>query len=185
VREINPNLLPPGGYRFVDADNVTHVGASFKLLIEALTRYRRRIGRPPGDPHREVSEQICDRSPKSCVEVNVSYPVQNKALASAVVAEITRMKMSRVKFNATEKQIADRVIICKGCPANVEWEKYCPPCQDIARKILPALVKPNQPVARLRGRACLLARDDLSVAVRLSNPTAMPGCPPGCWRSDE
>jgi len=99
-----------------------------------------------------------------------------------VVVEILRARLKKHEFKASQETVDERVSICKKCIACVDWKKHCSPCHAKVEKILPALTKPAKPDTRMEGKACLFARDDLSVAVRRTSPEELPGAPSECWR---
>jgi hypothetical protein len=179
---LNPHLRPPGGFRFVDADKVEHVAESFDRLVKNLAAYRKRVGRPPGDPSAEITEQICRRNPAMCVGDSPGY--DGKALAARVVANINALVRDGNRRNTDSKNVPARALACAGCPFNVEWLSFCLPCQKKTARLLEHIVRPGKPLKSLKGRACLRACDDLSVAVWLSEGPGVSGAPAQCWRKD-
>jgi hypothetical protein len=69
VLRLNPNLRPPTGYKFIDDEGFEHQADTVEKLIVNLTAYRARVGKPAGDPTKEVHEQICRRHPTCCQRV--------------------------------------------------------------------------------------------------------------------
>lgn len=177
--KLNPQLRPPTGYRFRDADGVEHANASLDLLVEGLTKYRVRLGRPPGDPLAEITAQICAKTPRSCVADKGGF--NGKLLVAGVAESLNQLLDSGAGDLVSPEVVAERVALCRKCPMNVSWEKHCPPCKRNLLAIIPETIKPAVPEKTLAGRACLLARDDLSVNVhRKDAPKVIP--PGGCWR---
>ena len=66
--KLNPDIRPPGGYTFRDADGVVHFASDTAKLVEVIKKYRARIGRPPGDPLMEFTMQVYGRSPQCCIK---------------------------------------------------------------------------------------------------------------------
>lgn len=179
VKHLNPNLHPPGGFRFVDARGVTHVGDTLEKLVSHLASYRKRNGFPVGDPQREVEEQICDTYPHLC-----GSSFNGRMLASRVVSNLVEDVTRRGFMLVSPEEAKRRAAICAKCPMNVNWAEHCPPCKRKAKQFLPHLVRPNKPYKRLIGRACHSAGDDLSVAVWLLEGRLVGGAPAECWRRD-
>jgi len=183
---LNPNLFPPEGYRFVDADGVEHFGQSLEQLVKHLGEYRVRVGRPPGDPHREVMDYLCGRFPDLCVPDEAE--LQRRVVWTRVMGSISKWVHERSGEGpatiSSQEEVNRRVAICDQCPLNVEWTSPCRPCGKLTAKLLAGLTHPAKPVAALEGRACLNAGDDLSVAVWLSEGLLLSGVPAKCWRGD-
>lgn len=64
---LNPNLHPPTGYRLRDTDGLEHVADSAERLVRNVTAHRMRLKRPPGNPMKELTEQIFARHPNYCI----------------------------------------------------------------------------------------------------------------------
>jgi hypothetical protein len=186
---VNPSLRPPGGYWFVDADEVEHRADDVPKLIKSLIEYRVRVGRPPGDPEKEVHDQICARSPGVCLELDSSATQKSGLSPATLVAQITAKMVAWYRESRANrltlveaKEASQRAAACEGCPLNVEWSKTCPPCFTKAQKVFPLIVSPVKPLKELKGRACLNAGDDLSVACWVNGGPKVTGAPDNCWR---
>jgi hypothetical protein len=66
---LNENLIPPGGFWMLDEDNIRHESHSAAQLCKTLAAHRARLGRPPGNPLQELTEQIYARHPRCCLLV--------------------------------------------------------------------------------------------------------------------
>lgn len=64
---LNPSIRPPGGYRFRDSDGLVHTGTSPERLVAVIRAYRKRVGKIPGDPEKEMIAQIYARFPRCCI----------------------------------------------------------------------------------------------------------------------
>jgi hypothetical protein len=64
--KFNPGLHPPGGWVFVDAQEVKHRGASKAQLIARVVNYRVINRLAVGDPAEEVNAQLCKNFPGYC-----------------------------------------------------------------------------------------------------------------------
>ena len=66
--KLNPDIRPPCGYKFRDADGIIHFADSTVKLVETIKKYRVRVGRPPGDPLAEFTMQVYGRFPQCCLK---------------------------------------------------------------------------------------------------------------------
>jgi len=64
---LNPGIRPPGGYRYVDRDGITHFGTSFNDLLRVVAAYRQRIGQPLGNVRAEIMDYYVKRYPRCCI----------------------------------------------------------------------------------------------------------------------
>jgi hypothetical protein len=72
--KFNPGLHPPGGWVFVDAQEVKHRGASKAQLIARVINYRVINHLAVGDPAEEVNAQLCRNFPGYCRSTQTSRP---------------------------------------------------------------------------------------------------------------
>src|ERR1043166_8237605 len=63
----NSALWPPSGWVFLDSDGVKHQGANKRDLLTKLKTYRSRNRLLPGNPEKEVNDQLCAQFPGYCV----------------------------------------------------------------------------------------------------------------------
>ncbi len=131
---INPNLYPPCGYTFLDADQVQHTAGDLNLLRDKVTAYRLRNDKPVGDPYREIVDQICTNYPNICRDVAVvsKSPQQVRFnLSNEVMKRLNTLFASAKKSPVTYVSKAEaerRMSICLGCPKNKEWRTGCAGC---------------------------------------------------------
>lgn len=64
MRRVNPNIRPPGGYYFIDEEDMRHEADDLPRLVANLGHYRQRTDREPGNPWSEVVNQILTRHPE-------------------------------------------------------------------------------------------------------------------------
>lgn len=64
---LNPAIRPPGGYKFVDRDGISHFAADFNRLVKTVTDYRARVGQALGNPHEEIMAYYVKRYPRCCI----------------------------------------------------------------------------------------------------------------------
>jgi hypothetical protein len=106
-------------------------------------------------------------------------------LAARVVHSTEKLLRAAPLAVVPDQYVESRARLCRKCPANVSWVEHCAPCQVKVASLLPRIIAPHQPEAELKGRACLCAHDDLSVAVKLQTPPQVVNAPGKCWRTME
>lgn len=183
MRIFSTGRYPPGGYRFTDNDGTHFEGTSVEDVAAKLREYRDVNNFPPGDPEVEVNEQLCERFPSLAVEV--PEIIRDDRTIVSRVCETLRgwnreMQMKRKPVMVDLSTAGTRADTCAGCRHNVNWHLLCTPCELASTSILEPYVSPNKPATRLKGRACEIAGDDLSVAVWLNGSSI--DTEANCWR---
>lgn len=171
---VNPNIHPPGGFWFSDADEVRHEAGTLQALVTTLTEYRARVGRDPGEPLKEITEQLCARTPWLCVK-----PEPGMVLVAKITAWATRLFRDTRRADSHKVEASEalkRSQACLGCPHRIDWSKVCPPCFSKTKKIL------KTSGFGISGFACDLAGDDLEAATELAQPFLLADAPEHCWR---
>lgn len=185
MRELSPSVYPDGGFYYVDAEKMVFESSSLDELVAAVTDYRRQMGRPPGEPRREVTEQICRRSPAACRE-SPAQPSRDFVSRVQDQASSVALRRSDGQFldNATADESRARGDICAACPRCVDLSSAsaCNSCQKILDGLTEAIIGHPPSDSRFFGRACECAGDYLPLALRLSDYKSLPGAPDGCWR---
>lgn len=179
--KLNPNLRPPGGFRFVDADKVLHVANDLPGLIRALQGYRQRVGRAPGDPESEVLQQICTKHPKVCIGYPPKFDPAN--LVAQVGMRASMCLTNRVDFSATPAPlVAERARVCGNCRMRVRWTDQCKPCQkNIGAVVERVTAGADHKIPAMQGEACVAGLCDLQIAT-LSPVNKRPlNAPEHCW----
>lgn len=187
--DINPYLFPPGGYYFEESDGMTLKSDSLAGLVVRVEDYRARVNLPPGEPYKEIVDQICTRSPRACREVGEvpQGPTgEQKALVARVVKNSVKLgaQLWRLKFVKSPEAYA-RASTCSDCPHKKEWARFCPPCEKNAFASLQSAIHPRELVSMVKGCACDLAGDDLSAVVWVDSPERLNDAPEKCWRGKE
>lgn len=184
--KLNESLRPPGGYRFVDADRVTHEANDLAGLVKAVTRYRAATGRPPGNPLEEVTEAICRRAPKFCTGAPDVPPHDAKALAVYVANDIRRAMLHPLTESVELNEARTRMTICMTCPGRVNWTEGCAPCQRSVAGGVEIALAGREVFSGAKDKACLGAGDCLSLALWRKNPRTIARLPDNipCWRKE-
>jgi hypothetical protein len=177
---VNKEIVPPGGFKYRDRDGVEHIAPSFDKLVNLVITFRERSGQPTGDPFAEITQHICAKYPRNCF--SRAEPFDGAALASAITADITRCVDRDFPRVSPEEALA-RESCCLHCSRIVNWSRHCPSCYRRASDLIAGILGKDVPM-KLQGRACVLARDDLSLAVWRVNNTKVVSPPIKCWRSE-
>ncbi len=181
IPKLNPDIRPPGGFKFKDGDSVVHIGTSLAGLIKAVVGYRQRIGHAPGNPEAEVTMQICTKYPRLCKGL---VPSHNEAtLVSQVALRARDSLQAKIDFSATPAPLAhERARICGTCRYRLNWAAKCKPCEKkIGEVIEHVLDGVTGKLPAMRGEACLLAQTDLQIAtINPHNRTPL-DAPEHCW----
>lgn len=188
----NPNLYPSDGWYFRDANGTRHPAngsaSGLNALVNMVANYRKVNSMPPGDPHTEVTVQICSRQPGFCRDSNqvaAPGPLIKSGLGQKVLAWIQRMV--REKREGKLRRIADRDAlkrgeICARCPKQMGLPLTCGRCLDDIAKLRQALLDGKDPVHQGLG-ACSIFDDDLQTVIHFETGTAPNSdIPPQCWR---
>lgn len=184
-QRLKPSLHPNGGYQFKDEYGVTHLSNSLVGLVAMVTKYRERLGRPIGEPLKEITAQLCRKQPKLC-----SAPEQTvnmKSVVAHVTHDIARQSQAgpiKPDDRATSEEIQRRADICAACPCAVNWARICEPCHTQNAKLIAVLVAPLKVPASMERRCCTQTREDLSLAVVRKNPRTCGEAPLNCWRKE-
>lgn len=194
MKKWNSNLYPTGGRYFIDEDGIKHRDSSWDLLARRVASYRKRAGKPPGDPAAEIQAQVCARLPHYCVEQEApSRPSPRPVRAAIGSGALTERALKWLAGVLSERRAggagtvsravaAQRARICAGCPFNRGLNQSCGQCNNTRKEAAKALVEGGQRVnSRLGG--CQVLGVDNSVAVHLDLPRDnREGLPGHCWR---
>lgn len=192
---INPNLHPKGGFKYVDPDNVTHMADDLASLIQVVTHYRNRVGRPLGNPQVEIEDQLCQRHPALCrvadaarrsgtvSQIGTPTPEQT-ALAIHTAFNIKQAGRYPGKLLGLTEATA-RAETCRECSHAVDWTVGCSPCMRSVAGLTDAALAPLPVIRSTRNKACALAKDSLELAVWRDSVRKAKGAPAPCWRREE
>jgi len=192
----NPNIYPAGGRYFIDEDGVKHKAENWDMLAVRVASYRKRAGKPPGNPIEEIHAQACARQPGACGEtapqpvivaqLNSTPPRQNVGdLTTRVTkwfAHILGMKRKGHLGKVSKDEARRRADICAGCPMQRDVSSVCGACKQTRRQASEAIMQGEKRVnAKLR--ACQILGEDTGLAVHLNlGPTGSGELPEHCWR---
>lgn len=184
----NESLYPPGGYEFVDADSIRHVGTSLRDLISKLAAYRTRRGIAPGNPVAEVHGQLCSRFPTRCLNgeppaADQPLPSGAQSLGTRITAWLrsvwTEMSQSRIEF-VDEATVKQRALTCIACPNYSRFPGDCVACSEtlntISFQLRAGRDKFSAPL-----RCCSHFGTDLRVDTLLKQ-LANAKAPDNCWK---
>lgn len=194
----NPNLWPQDGRFFIDEDGVKHKADQWEHLAVRLATYRKKAGKPPGDPHAEIEEQVCARQPGYCQEAN-RVPVvprevvrqQNQPRFNAGqltkrvlrwVLELLKSKRAGGARRVSSAEARRRAEICSRCPMQRGLSQACGSCTSTRKQATEVLVGNGKKVPQpLQG--CLALGEDTAISVYIEQGPANPeGLPEECWR---
>lgn len=193
----NRSLAPQGGRYFIDEDGVKHKAENWDFLALRLANYRKRAGKPPGDPKAEILAQVCARQPSYCQEMGPApapAPVGRVAgdgergssgkLTERVLrwlSSVVALRRSGGAQRVSPSEAARRAAICAGCQFNRQLNQTCGTCNRTRKMTAEALVGGQRVNGKLGG--CKVIGQDNSIAVHLDLPKGTEeGLPGHCWR---
>ena len=191
-KNINPNIPPPNGYNFRDADGTKVKGTSWKSLERALLMYRRQTGGKQTDLREEILTQVCDAAPAFCHEPRTREQEVGGALRKDVrfiiVSYLTRIARTAQDGNLTyaAARVADhRIKTCLACPFRKNAEVGCQTCMNSIAALKKAAMKGKVIKAPALGM-CDALEEDLSVATHINEQGACRAdLPDVCWRKQK
>lgn len=187
MKKINPNLFPKTGYFFQDNDGSIHRASGWNGVIARVRAYRARAKMAPGNPEREVTEQVCARNPLHCTEESPAHTAQVRivSLKGRLLAWLSAMiKQNRadpLPFRIGEEEKQRRADICAGCPLNTKIQESCGSCRAAMTELQREIIGARKMDSRIVG--CLALGESLPVSVWLDLQTVENQELPGhCWR---
>lgn len=184
----NPNLHPPGGFFFVDADGLKHEGGNLDELISRLTAYRVRRGLPLGNPLGEVHQALCKRSPRGCRKANpVPQEVHRVSAAQSLMTRVSQWLRGvwvslakKQQSYVTPEEAKRRVKICKTCSLHTPFFSDCAACQE-SLHTLSYQLRAGRDRHTSKLKVCKQFGTDLRVDALLNQPH-LPDAPEHCWK---
>lgn len=184
---LNKHVFPPGGFYFVDSENVRFDAENIVKLANKIHQYRLQNNKPLGNPLKEVNDFTCARYPTGCrgaerklADAQPTQPVT--ARVNRWLAIITRSLGLNPNQYVTKDEATRRALICGKCPKQVQWNA-CAGCSEGSRRLSFAARKGKEvPVPNLL--ACDPLGEDTRTSVWLSGlkPAAKIELPENCWR---
>lgn len=184
---VNPNLYPPDGYIFEDADGVKHTGDGWKNLFQLIREYRARNGKPEGDVEAEVHTQHCAKYPGLChappgLPPAPAYTMINPRVINWLSSILSTRRKNGTPVNVPLAEAARRAKICAVCPRQQSLSSACSSCLGSVRDARKVVLAGQAPANRSL-HPCSVLGEDTYLSVHLDlKPVAEPTLPPACWR---
>jgi hypothetical protein len=194
MKKFNKFLRAIGGKYFIDEDGFKHKADQWEHLVVRIASYRKRAGKPPGNPEQEILDQVCARQPEYCQEDKLPVPAQ-RAIAAANestrassraitqwLASILRSRRIGGAQQVPREEARRRAAICAGCPMQKSFSSSCGSCKAMRKTAKQILFGGNTSVGeKLKG--CRVLGEDTSTSVHISqDPSSNPALPANCWR---
>lgn len=185
----NPNIYPPSGWQFTDSVGILHKAPTLEKLVEVVSRYRASRGEAPGNPLRDIQDQLCAAYPRSCRESGSKKP-RKPAKKLALAARVSKWlwmrwfdaSQGRLKY-VSDRESTRRAEICAKCPKNVALPKPCKSCGGSANPHREILLAGKWPSKLSKLMTCSVFGTDVAVDVILDLPLdAGRGEPGNCWK---
>ena len=183
----NPNLYPPDGYTFDDADGVKHRGDSWRDLFRLIREYRVRNGKPGGDIEAEVNTQHCAKYSGLCQAPPGPPPAPlsagiNHRVLNWLSHVLTNRRQNSTPAHVSVAEATRRAAICALCPRQQSLSTACEACLSSIRDARKVILAETTPANRSL-HPCGVLGEDTFVSVHLNlKPEADPALPPPCWR---
>lgn len=188
---LNPHVLPPNGFYFIDGEGVRFEAATFKKLTSAIREYRTLNDKPAGDPEREVEEFTCNRYPQGCRGVvrQLKAAAEHLPLVARVtrwLAIITRGMSKQPGSYVSKLEASRRAAICLQCPNQAEWLNQCAGCAAGMRRLSFSARKGQEAEGGEKLKGCSILGEDTRTSVFLDKltPSKRPELPEFCWRKE-
>jgi len=194
----NRSLAPQGGRYFIDEDGVKHKAENWDFLALRLANYRKRAGKPPGNPAAEILAQVCARQPNYCQETGpgpTPPPPTHRVNADGErgssgkltervlkwLAHVIGMRRAGGAQRVSSSEAARRAAICAGCVYNRILNESCGSCNRTRKMAAEALIGGARVNTKLGG--CKILSQDNRIATHLDLPKpSEEGLPGHCWR---
>jgi hypothetical protein len=183
----NPNLYPPDGYVFEDADGVKHRGDSWKDLFRLVREYRARNGKPPGDLEAEINTQQCAKTPGLCHAPPGPPPAPlaagiNHRVLNWLSHILTNRRQNGTPAHVSGEEAARRAAICAVCPRQQALSSACEACLHSIKDARKVILGEQTPANRSLHPCGVLGEDTFSSVHLNLKPEIDPALPPYCWR---
>jgi hypothetical protein len=191
MKNINPNIPPPNGYIFRDADGTELKGTSWASLERAVLMYRRQTGGKQTDLMEEILTQVCDAAPGFCRNPRTREQhegEQRKDVRFIIISYLTRIARTAQDGNLTYAAapvVDHRVKTCLSCPFRKNAEVGCQTCMSSIAALKKVAMRNKQIKAPALGM-CDALEEDLSVATHINEQGACRAdLPDTCWRKQK
>lgn len=126
----NPNIIPPGGYRFPLSEGREAIGFDLPSLYLAIRHARVTMDEPPGDPEAEYAVWLCATFPDHCLGA-VSVPAVGGPATTVPPALLQRVRAwvddidPRLVTLVSSDEATGRSGACLKCPLNQPYAGCC------------------------------------------------------------
>ena len=183
-------LIPPGGWHFIQ-DGAVIRAQEYSHLVKAVESFRAENKLPSVDAAKDITEQICNRSPNACHGVDSVVVRTHKAKTLAkgnLIQDITIWASNLLKRETPFRLVGDelaesRAKICRGCPSNLNWRSGCRSCITAADRICASVRQGRDTKSSKVLGGCEKLRQDNRTAIFLEKEflTKNPNIPDYCW----
>lgn len=186
---LNPHILPPGGFYFVDDEGIKFVGSDVKRLATAVREYRMLNSKPAGNPAQEINDFTCNRYPQGCR--GAVRPIKAAGSHLPMVARVTRWLTIIIRGMSkqpgsyvTKMEASRRAAICLQCPHQSDWLNQCAGCAEGMRRLSFSARKGQEAEGGAQLKGCGVLGEDTRTSVFLDKmtPSERPELPVFCWR---
>lgn len=185
----NPNLYPPDGYRFRDADGTLFKGESWRDVRRQVAEYRARNGMPPGDPEAEINAQQCAQTPGLChgdkpapVRLQGSGSNGNERVLNWLGSILISRRQNGTPAVVSAAEAVRRAAICALCPRQKALSSACEACLNTIRDSRKVILNGEKPVHAALHPCSVLGEDCISSVHLDLAPSSDPELPSSCWR---
>lgn len=184
----NPNLYPPNGYIYTDAQGVKHRGDSWRNLFWTITEFRKRNGIPVGNVEEDVDHQHCSQYPGLCQnDPVVPQPARGGPNLNSRVLNWLAFQLSKLRHNGTvARPTIDEAIarsnICIRCPRQQGLSLACSNCVEAVDGARKAFLGDKGSVNKSL-LPCVTLGEDTQISIHIIQPPSDESAlPPNCWR---
>lgn len=185
----NPNLYPPDGYRFRDADGTLFKGESWRDVRRQVAEYRARNNMPAGDPEAEINAQQCAQTPGLChgdkpapVRVAGSGSNGNERVLNWLGSVLISRRQNGTPAVIDNATARTRAAICAVCPRQKALSAACDACLNTIRDSRKVILGGERPVHESLHTCGVLGEDCVSSVHLDLGPVVDPDLPSNCWR---
>ncbi|NOS67374.1 MAG: hypothetical protein HOO67_03345 [Candidatus Peribacteraceae bacterium] len=185
----NPNLYPPSGYIFQDADGTKFRGESWRDVRRQIAEYRARNGMPAGDPEAEINAQQCAQTPGLChgdkpvpVRTTNSGTNGNERVMNWLGSILISRRQNGTPAVVDKSTARERAAICALCSRQRALSAACDACLNTIRDSRKAILGGEKPVHEALHTCGVLGEDCVSSVHLDLAPVADPELPGNCWR---
>ena len=163
---------------------------TYKMLVQAVIKFRADNIIPIGDVESDVEEYICSNFPHMCHNVpGASVTVTVTRGPSQAQTRTDRMLQwldGQISDHSAEKLVLRseaqrRADICRKCPYNVRWNEGCGTCAEAVNRLSTILRSGNDTPHGKDLKCCQVLNHENRAAVWLPLSSHDPNLPGRCW----